>query len=271
MSDHTIEEVFSAGENPALKLSNIAGHVTITGAMTSEIRVEARKHNDGDAANTKIHIEQKADGCVEVKVEYEQGLLDGLLSRKFCSVDFDIQVPHNCKVDASVVSADLEALHLEGGLSFSSVSGEMELEDLKGDLSISTVSGDVEASDLHGKLHLNTVSGDVSVDDSELPGLRLSTVSADVSLDTGIAPEGSYHLSSVSGNIDWRVPENTSCRFHSSTLSGHITIDAAGVTQRTKDGKHRSLTLGSGGPDIHLSSVSGNLRVHTTLVAPAVI
>ena len=268
MEDQTIEKVFPAGEHPAIKLSNIAGKVIITGSPISEIRVEARKHNNGDVESTIINMNQQEDGCVVIKVEHEQGLLDGLLLRRLCSVDFDIQAPQNCIVEASVISADLEAFNLESDLKFNSVSGEMDLENLRGDLSISTVSGEVEASGLHGNLHIKTVSGDVSMEDSNLVDLKLSTVSADVSLDSAVHLEGSYHLSSVSGDIDWDIPEDTSCRFHSSTISGGIYIETMGGKQRMKGRKYQTLTLGSGGPDIHLSSVSGDLRIRSALAVP---
>lgn len=271
MSDYDIEKTFAAGDHPALKLSNIAGMVTITGAPISEIRVEAHKHRDAHASQTVVKIEQQADGLVEIKVEPLLGPLSFLTSSKVCSVDFDIEVPHACRVDASVVSADLDASGLQGSISISGVSGELDLEDLQGDLAVTTVSGILQADRLVGTLNLSTVSGNVSLASSDLRTLKLSTVSGDVDLETAVHPEGHYRLSSVSGSVDWTVPYGTACRVKMSSISGMILADTSGAAstsgaaRSSARAERRTLTLGEGGPEISLSTVSGDLHIRTAL------
>jgi DUF4097 and DUF4098 domain-containing protein YvlB len=160
---------------------------------------------------------------------------------------------------------------LQGDLQASGVSGELELENLDGAISISTVSGEVDASNLLGNLHLSTVSGDVTLEHSDLQSLKLSTISARVEIETAIHPDGVYRLSTISGDIDWLMPEDPACRVKSSAISGRVVVASPGTRTHHTSGKRHSLILGEGGPDVILSSISGDLKIHTSIATPATI
>jgi hypothetical protein len=73
---------------------------------------------------------------------------------------------------------------------------------------------------------------------------------------------GPFKLTSHSGNVELRLPENAEGAFELSTFSGSIETDLGGVVERgRKPGEKLRVDRGAGGPDVRVRTFSGNITV----------
>lgn len=148
------------------------------------------------------------------------------------SIDFVVRLPAGVRLAAGTVSGDVFAEGLRSPVSAASVSGDVRVS-TTGPAEANTVSGNVFArlgrmgSD---DLSFNSVSGDVTV---QLP----AGADADISAQT------------LSGRIDSDWPlEYASRRRSSSWVNVHV-------------GEHATGTIGRGGVNVSLHTVSGDIHV----------
>lgn len=140
-------------------------------------------------------------------------------------------------------------------------------------LAARNVSGDVEARDLRGPIDARSVSGDVHV--ASNADVRARSVSGDVYAAMGRIPSAGVEFASVSGNVTLELPAGTDADFSARTVSGEIdsdfplTIqpgrragdDDSGRYVRVRVGHNMRAQLGRGGPDLSVSTVSGDITL----------
>jgi DUF4097 and DUF4098 domain-containing protein YvlB len=182
-------------------------------------------------------------------------------------------------VTLGTVSGDVRADELTGGLTVETTSGEVRLNDIAGTLSVGTISGDVKLEDgqvedvtIHttsgeieldgvaGALNLGTVSADIKVGDASEGQLTVATTSGDISYDGGLAREGAHEVSSISGDITLRLPDDSAFRLDASTVSGDISTD---FDLSGAQAGRRSLTgvAGDGGATLNVGTTSGEITI----------
>jgi len=150
--------------------------------------------------------------------------------------EIELRVPATVEMVTIVtVSGDIYVADRIGNLALRSTSGDILLKQCSGDTSISSISGDVEASNCSETLDIQTTSGEISVAaDPQCDGVRMA---------------------SVSGDIDFRYPEDFNATLSWSTVSGDIEHDGAAFAGS------RVIRLGSGGAPVRLSTVSGDITI----------
>jgi DUF4097 and DUF4098 domain-containing protein YvlB len=126
-------------------------------------------------------------------------------------------------------------------------------------LTIDSVSGDISGEGLSGPSHLKSVSGDIILRNSNLISANVNTVSGDVSLQTGLG-KGPYKFNSVSGDIRLLVPSTCSCKVEMHSVSGDFSTNLP-VNQSNHTRGNHSARVGTGGVDVLLNSVSGDLML----------
>lgn len=142
-------------------------------------------------------------------------------------------------------------------------------------LSANNVSGDVEARGLRGPVDARSVSGDVHV--SSTAEVRASSVSGDVFAALGRIPTRGLQFRTVSGDVTLQLPAGTDADFQGRTLSGEIesdfplTIEGRGGRRgddddgrgrrRMRIGQDMHARLGSGGPSLNVTTVSGDITL----------
>ena len=106
-----------------------------------------------------------------------------------------------------------------------------------------------------------SVSGDVEVEGVRSE-MQLSTVSGDVMLQmTGYAT----HANTVSGNVIVDMPSGANAEISFNTVSGRVSSDFP-VTLQGRDSDRRArgsfrASIGNGGPDLSINTVSGDVRL----------
>ncbi|HET7228493.1 MAG TPA: hypothetical protein VFJ16_00690 [Longimicrobium sp.] len=141
-------------------------------------------------------------------------------------------------------------------------------------LAARSVSGDVDVRGLRGPVDAASVSGDVHVSSSA--EVRANSVSGDVFASLGRIPGDGLEFRSVSGNVTLELPAGTDADFQARTLSGEIesdfplTIegrrgrgddDDRGGWPRVRVGHNMRAHLGRGGPELSVTTVSGDITL----------
>jgi hypothetical protein len=174
------------------------------------------------------------------------------------SVDYEIEAPANAFLNASSGSGNVSddgvgenaSLHsgsgnihatgLGGGFDVSTGSGNIYAEQAgEGDVRASTGSGNIELRSLHGGLVAHTGSGEVKV---------------------GGTPASQWSVHTGSGNVElW--PGNAGFNLNASTGSGDVRSDRP-LAGRSGNHHHVTGSLNGGGPEVRVSTGSGDIRVH---------
>lgn len=139
-------------------------------------------------------------------------------------------------------------------------------------LAARTVDGDIEAVGLRSPVDAASVSGDVRV--STTGTARAATVSGNVEATFGETDGDEMEFASVSGNVVVRVANGVGAEVEAHTLSGDIQSDfdlrirGGGDDDDDDDGgfhveigRQATGTIGRGGPELSLNTVSGNIRL----------
>ena len=115
------------------------------------------------------------------------------------------------------------------------------------------VSGNIRVEGLRGEVRVATVSGNVNIQPTEFAA-RATTVSGSVVLELPAGANATVHANSVSGRIDSDFPGL------SDVGSSIPTGDSSSAVGRRRlpivEG-----TIGSGGPELRVTTVSGNIRL----------
>ena len=134
-----------------------------------------------------------------------------------------------------------------------------------------TVDGDIEANGLRGPVDAASVSGNVRV--STTGTARAATVSGNVEATFGETDGNEMTFASVSGNVVVRLAGDVGAEVEAHTLSGDIRSDfdlriRGGNDDDDDDGgfniqigRQASGTIGRGGPELSLNTVSGNISL----------
>ncbi|HKY52283.1 MAG TPA: DUF4097 family beta strand repeat-containing protein [Candidatus Limnocylindria bacterium] len=272
----TVEERFTFKGTPRLRVRNVSGETTVSGAgAQGEIRVVARKRvsaSSEDRAkrllqNLEVRMEKRGDELVIEPHLYEQerGWLDLFRGKRF-RVDFEITVPSECAVDAQTVSGELSVQGVRGPVEIQSVSGDVELSDAQGPVRLKSVSGDVDCARYVGHLEANTVSGDLTIAGSVLRSSQIHTVSGDVEVEGRLDPGKEHRFKTISGDVELALAE-PEVTIDYRTASGDVECELPARIMR-RGRKEYSVVLGGGRGHVGVKTVSGDLTVRGTS-APA--
>lgn len=246
------EETFTWGgrmtSNQTLEVRGIVGSITATLGAGDRAEVIARKRGDHEDFR-EVAVEMARDGnLIVICAVYgswnhgedrchpdHRGRDDDDEGHR--NVNLDVEVDYEVRLPAGV--------KLEGML----VSGEIEAEGLRSDVSVHTVEGRISVVTT-GRAWANSVSGDMEIEMGDLRGgeLEFHTVSGDITL--WVPPDFSAHVdfSSLSGNFDT-----------------DLQMELRGKRTRRFIGSRVEGRFGTGGPEITLSTVSGDVEIRRAL------
>ncbi len=181
--------------------------------------------------------------------------------------------------DLTTVSGNIEARDLAGGLKASTASGDLDLRDVAGRLEVQTSSGEVNLQDgalsgaqvrttsgdidlrgASGRLELNSTSGEISVRDARDGALNISASSGDISYQGSLAA-GSHQVSTVSGGVDLRLPEDSSLRLRATTVSGDLGMEGFEDQRIEQSRRELNGSVGTGAADVSVVTTSGDVSV----------
>ncbi len=122
------------------------------------------------------------------------------------------------------------------------------------------VNGGVEARALGGDVEAYTVNGSVNVSAAGIA--RAQTVNGTINASMGNSNwTNELEFKTVNGSITLELPSQTNTELQAETVNGDISTDFAMTVQGRFGRRHVSGTIGSGGRQLQLETVNGNIRV----------
>ena len=276
-------------QNGTFDLTNISGNIVITGSSGRDVTIEAVKRVQRPNPNAARALLQMIDiqvaeqaNRVEVRTVFPR-------PRNFPgSVDFTIGVPDEANVTLKMMSGNVRATNISGGLradvvtgnlvvaaarrieALKSVSGDVEIVDASADdfVTVSTVSGNITVRGLKGRtVQLGTVSGNVRMDDVQSDRLMARAVNGNIDYAGDLARSGRYEFVSHSGDIRLMLSGGTGFEVQANSFSGNVRSDfpvnrragaegSGGVTPRGIRG-----VFGDASAMLVLRAFSGNISI----------
>lgn len=237
-----------------IAIRGLMGNVRAEVASGDQVEVVGRRIGD-DADQVRIEVVETDDGvtiCTIYPTRRDGGNRDGEGRRGRRNDDNPCNNGHSGTIDLDDARIDF-VVRVPAGVH----------------LAASTVAGDIVANGLRSRVDAASVSGDVRVSTSE--SARAATVSGDVDATFG-ETDGDVEFASVSGDVVVRLAGNVGAEVEAQTLSGDIQSDFGLRVRGNGDddddrgfniqiGKQMSGTIGRGGPELSVNTVSGNIRL----------
>jgi DUF4097 and DUF4098 domain-containing protein YvlB len=126
------------------------------------------------------------------------------------------------------------------------------------------VSGDVEVNGAGDEVRARSVSGNVRLERVRAPAVSASSVSGDVEAQIdALTGAGDLRFTSVSGNVSLQLPRSLDADVTLKTVSGELDSDFPLVIRGGSRMARRTITgtIGRGGRELQLTTVSGNVRL----------
>jgi DUF4097 and DUF4098 domain-containing protein YvlB len=256
-----MDSVFPTPEGADLDIHVAAGSIEIRCEARDDTTVEIRGERDPD--DVRVERVDRPGNRTLIRIEQRNRKVFGF-GRE---LTVRVHTPEGAGLDVTTGSADLAAHGLAGSIAFRSGSGEIAFEHAGGDVSVKVASGDVSGDRVEGDLSIHSASGDVRVT-SVGGAATTTTASGDISVG---AVGGSATTNSASGDV--RIGEVGAGSVHARTMSGDVSVgvargsrvwlDLSSVSGETVS--ELDAADGIDGPttaELHLSSVSGDVRVH---------
>jgi hypothetical protein len=233
-----------------IEIRGIVGDVHAEVASGDRVEVVGRRSGE-DADRVRIEVVEGEDGVVICAIYPSRGGSDNGGRRRTDACDNNNG--EGGDNDAEDARIDF-TVRVPAGVKFAS----------------RTVSGDVNATGLRSAVDVATVSGDVTV--STTGTARAATISGDVTATFGETDGEDMDFASVSGNVILRLAGNVGAEVRAHTLSGEIESDFD-LRMRGEDedddegglniqiGSAASGTIGRGGPELNVNTISGDIRL----------
>lgn len=250
-----------------IEIRSIVGNVTAAAASGDQVEVIGRRVGS-DAHRVRIEVVETGEGVI----------ICAIYPRSKRSGDRANRGSHENRDSDSRRSGDPCGNDSDDG----EQGGEIEADDAQIHFTVRVpagvkfasriVAGNVNATGLRSAVDVATVSGDVTV--STTGTARAATVSGDVTATFGETDGEDMEFASVSGNVILRLAGNVGAVVSAHTLSGEIDSDfdlrVRGEDEDDEDddnrfhieiGSEASGTIGRGGPELSVNTVSGNIRL----------
>ncbi|HEY6270674.1 MAG TPA: DUF4097 family beta strand repeat-containing protein [Terriglobales bacterium] len=283
-----------------LEVMSGSGNITVRSGGKSSVSVSAHIHASsswlfGGNEEDKIHrIEQKPP-IEQQGNTIRIGHFDDSELTRHISIDYEVTVPAQTKVNAHTGSGDMTISGVQLPLTARTGSGNITVENIGAEARLNSGSGDVKINRVNGPLHAETGSGnirgggvageitattgsgDVDLEQVAAGDARVETGSGNVKLrgikgglraSTGsgdIQAEGEathdWRLGAGSGNITLRLPAQASFNLDARTSSGTLTVNRQVTMQGAIQKNHIQGKVGNGGVILDIHTGSGDIAI----------
>lgn len=246
LPDHLIQQTYSLGATPFVKVDNISGSISVVGDGGSQVRLTATEKIRAETQDLAAEAQRE----VTLKLTRTGDSLDAYVDGPFrghhwdnpgyqVSFDFELHVPRASSV----------ALH--------SVNGAVRLSDVTGHFRAATVNGAVTVTGAVGAGEARTVNGKITAVFAAEP-----------------AGDSSFHT--VNGSVDVTLPRDANARLRYKTFNGSVYSDfdvtpaatSADVASSAANGMrvfHRGRwtagQIGHGGPQLSFDTLNGSIYI----------
>lgn len=232
--DFTWSGEIEAGD--ALEIKGVNGSISVSRASGARVEVTAEaRGRKSDPSTVRIEMVEHEDGITFCAVypapdERRENFCgagnDGRMNTRNndVSVHFEVRVPDAVRFIGRTVNGDVEALGLGADVVAETVNGSIEIE----------TEGFAEAETVNGSIDAVLGAADIR------QGVEFSTVNGSITLDLHDDVDAEIDASWLNGSFESSIPFLTSGRINRRSARG---------------------MLGSGGPELELSTVNGSIEI----------
>jgi hypothetical protein len=268
-----------------LEVLTHSGDITVRGGPAGTVSVSGKIHVGNNWFDLRLPSHQSADvqeleknppirqNGNSIRIDY--------VNMRNISIDYEITVPENTKVQNRTGSGDQALENLHGSFDLESGSGDVRLHDLNGEIRLHTGSGDVEARNVSGPVTARAGSGDITIEQNAKADVDVQTGSGNINLrglQGGLHAEAGsgdvtiegrqsagWQIRTGSGNVQLRLPSDAAFNLEANTSSGSVIVDQpVTMTVQGKVQESRKAINGSvrgGGPLLAVHTGSGDVHI----------
>ena len=224
----TVDEVrktFDLKPGEKVWIQGINGRVEIqtSDTKTAEVYVKRTGDNPNSLQRRQLIVEQNADGLLVRSRQVFNGVWDHLFG-KDPKEEVTIKAPRDI------------ALSLRG------INARVYSGDVSGRLEINGLNGDAQMGQIGDSAELNGINGRIAVGLNKLS-------------------ERGLHIHGVNGGVELRLAPGLNADLTANGMNGNVKSEIADVSVEKENWSHYSARIGTGGPDIEISGVNGNVRL----------
>lgn len=261
---------FNTPEPILAHIEVVTGSVRLSATDREDTVVEVQPRDPSRSSDVKA--------AEQARVSYRNGKLAISTGRKYISigrggaVEIDIALPSKSRLDASSVSADVNADGVLAECRISTVSGDVHVDSVDGNIKADSVSSDITAQHVKGTVSISTASGDATIDHLEgdvkfqaasggltigrLRGnAKAQTASGSVAVATAV--NGGFVATTSSGELEIGIPEGTAAQLDLHTRSGRVSNTLASADGPAEGDETLVVQARTGSGDIIVRRASG--------------
>jgi DUF4097 and DUF4098 domain-containing protein YvlB len=251
----SVEKVFTFSfpeKAKTVKVDNVFGSITVTGAHSAEVRLEARKRLRADSEADM----EKAERDVRLNMSEKDNVLDIYVDGPFrrsngssaCSdpgyevaYDFILRVPGNASLVLKTVT-----------------DGDIRVENVRGELTVRHVNGRIELRSIAGSVSCKTVNGGIRADFVEGPSSACSFATVNGDLDVSFSPRlaADFRLSSLNGDV---YTDFADVRYMPEKTSATGSREKGRFVYRSR--RSQVVRVGAGGSEITMETINGDITI----------
>jgi hypothetical protein len=222
-SQRVWEKSFELGAGGHVSVVNVHGSLLIEGWDRSEIEATVAMRGETSAA-------QLDDVQVAVEATHHGVAFHTLYPS---GIDTPIRVDYRLRVPRQVLLDELSTLQ-----------GDIVVHNIDGSLNARNLHGDIEGVNVAGSVEAHTLTGNIMVSLRALPDRHQPVT-----------------LAAINGNVDLQLPAQANANLSLSTVAGSVVSDYPYQVSSTPGDSTRHAQVGTGGVQVSLRTVRGNIRV----------
>jgi DUF4097 and DUF4098 domain-containing protein YvlB len=270
------DTTFSVPAGTRLSLESMSGSIVIKAWDRPQVRLQA-------SHSSRTTIRPELSGTVLTLRPSRANSMTGMGGM----VDYELTVPATMGIEIEGMFADVTLEGTRGDVKVEAVEGDIKVTGGDGTISLTTIDGEINVRDAKGRLELHAVSDDITVTGAQgevtaeavsgdivlrgITGRRVDaqTVSGDVEFEGTVRPDGSYVLSTHSGDVTFALPEGAGALITAAISSGDLEASFTLPASERASRRRQTYRFGAGGASVELETFSGDVRLVRPSEMPA--
>jgi len=251
-----IKQSYELAPGARVSVTSISGPVEIETSQSSmaEVHVICSARSQADLQYHRVIIEHSGN-ILTVRGEQERGAGRGVQVNHRVM----LKLPVNVNLTVNSISGHAIIGDIGGQAHINSISGPVTIGDVSGEAIVSSVSGRLSIGRAGGQVQVKSISGSVDVGQA-VGRFEASSISGSVRATIGQINASGITIDSISGGVTLRLAAGVNAEIHAIHYSGEVYVNVPNVVIQGKmtSSEVKGL-IGSGGPTISISNISGNI------------
>lgn len=248
---------FDLTPNGRVSLESLNGSIEVEGWDQNKVEITGSKYASTKEMLDLLRIEtHNAPDRVEVRA-IRPSASHGNVGAKFM-----VKVPKTATVDRLVSSnGHIAVTDVAAAPRVKTSNAAIDITSVRGPVILHTSNGHIHVEHAEAEVEAETSNGGIKIISDGNASIKASTSNSSVELDLSKAPKHDIRAHSSNGSITLHLPETSTGRIKADTSNNPVHCDFEITTSGTQSKSHLNGTIGSGGPNIELSTSNGSIRI----------